>query len=99
VAVLAELLACAASLDKVKEFSSYAMEGFNSGDTVVVIGSGPLGLLHIAKADMMGPGQIIASDWARAGGCWSVTATAIRSGRWSPTNSGWTRLRPQCVPA
>ena len=42
VAVLAELMTCAASLDKVKEFSSYAMEGFNSGDTVVVIGSGPL---------------------------------------------------------
>jgi threonine dehydrogenase-like Zn-dependent dehydrogenase len=48
------------------------MERFNSGDTVVVIGSGPLGLLHIAKADMMGAGQIIASDlspyrlaWAR----------------------------------
>jgi threonine dehydrogenase-like Zn-dependent dehydrogenase len=72
VAVLAELMACTASLDKVKEFSSYAMEGFNSGDTVVVIGSGPLGLLHVAKADMMGAGQIIASDlspyrlaWAR----------------------------------
>ena len=72
VAVLAELMACAASLDKVKEFSSYAMEGFNSGDTVVVIGSGPLGLMHIAKADMMGAGQIIATDlspyrldWAR----------------------------------
>ena len=72
VAVLAELMACTASLDKVKEFSSYAMEGFNSGDTVVVIGSGPLGLLHVAKADMMGAGQIIVSDlspyrlaWAR----------------------------------
>jgi len=72
VAVLAEVMACTASLDKVKEFSSYAMEGFNSGDTVVVIGSGPLGLLHIAKADMMGAGRIIATDlsatrlgWAR----------------------------------
>ena len=72
VAVLAEVMACTASLDKVKEFSSYAMEGFNSGDTVVVIGSGPLGLLHIAKADLMGAGRIIATDlsgyrlgWAR----------------------------------
>jgi len=62
IAVLAELMACAASLDKLKEFSSMAYEGFNSGDTVVVIGSGPLGLLHIAKADMMGAGQIIATD-------------------------------------
>ena len=62
VAVLAELMACAASLDKLKEFSSMSHEGFNSGDTVVVIGSGPLGLLHIAKADMMGAGLIIATD-------------------------------------
>ena len=62
VAVLAELMACAASLDKIKEFSSMSHEGFNSGDTVVVIGAGPLGLLHIAKADMMGAGQIIATD-------------------------------------
>ena len=60
-------MTCAASLDKVKEFSSYAMEGFNSGDTVVVIGSGPLGLLHVAKADMMGAGQIIATDLVRTG--------------------------------
>jgi threonine dehydrogenase-like Zn-dependent dehydrogenase len=62
VAVLAELVACTASLDKLKEFSSMSYEGFNSGDTVVVIGSGPLGLLHIAKADMMGAGMIIATD-------------------------------------
>jgi L-iditol 2-dehydrogenase len=62
VAVLAELMACTASLDKIKEFSSMSYEGFNSGDTVVVIGSGPLGLLHVAKADMMGAGQIIATD-------------------------------------
>jgi L-iditol 2-dehydrogenase len=85
VAVLAELMACTASLDKVKEFSSYALEGFNSGDTVVVIGSGPLGLLHVAKADMMGAGQIIATDlsgyrldWAKRCGAdetLDVTAT------------------------
>jgi len=85
VAVLAEVMACTASLDKVKEFSSYAMEGFNSGDTVVVIGSGPLGLLHIAKADMMGAGRIVATDlsayrldWARRFGAdetIDVTAT------------------------
>ena len=85
VAVLAEVMACTASLDKLKEFSSYALEGFNSGDTVMVIGAGPLGLLHIAKADMMGAGQIIASDlsayrldWARRCGAdetLDVTAT------------------------
>jgi len=62
IAVLAELMACAASLDKLKEFSSMSYEGFNSGATVVVIGAGPLGLLHVAKADMMGAGQIVVTD-------------------------------------
>ncbi|GAA3602910.1 zinc-binding dehydrogenase [Microlunatus ginsengisoli] len=86
IAVLAELMACTASLDKLKEFSSYAFEGFNSGDTVVVIGSGPLGLLHVAKADLMGAGQIIATDlssyrldWAKRCGAdevLDVTATS-----------------------
>jgi threonine dehydrogenase-like Zn-dependent dehydrogenase len=86
VAVLAELMACAASLDKLKEFSSYAFEGFNSGDTVVVVGSGPLGLMHIVKAHLMGAGRIIATDlsdqrlaWARRCGAdetLDVTATS-----------------------
>ena len=87
VAVLAELMACTASLDKLKEFSSYALEGFNSGDTVVVIGTGPLGLLHVAKADMMGAGQIIATDlsehrlaWARRCGASSPSRESAWSG-------------------
>ena len=63
-AVLVELMACAASLDKLKEFSSMSHEGMNSADTVVVIGNGPLGLLHVAKADMMGAGQIISTDFS-----------------------------------
>ena len=61
-----------------KEFSSYAMEGFNSGDTVVVIGSGPLGLLHIAKADMMGAGQIIATDLSSYRLSWADAAALTR---------------------
>ena len=84
VAVLAELMTCTASLDKIKEFSPYALEGFNSGDTMVVIGSGPLGLLHIAKADMMGAGQIIATDlssyrrsWARRCGADEVLDVSV----------------------
>ncbi len=87
VAVLAELMTCTASLDKVKEFSSYAIEGFNSGDTVVVIGSGPLGLLHVAKADMMGAGQIIVTDlsedrlaWARRCGADHTMNAATTTG-------------------
>ncbi len=86
VAVLAELMACAASLDKLKEFSSMSHEGFNSGDTVVVIGSGPLGLLHIAKADMMGAGQIIATDL-------SESRLACSRSAWAPTSRSTRRPR------
>jgi L-iditol 2-dehydrogenase len=62
VAVLAELMACAASLDKLQDFSSYSIEGFTTGDTVVVFGVGPLGLLHVAKLGMMGAGKVIVID-------------------------------------
>lgn len=62
VAVLAELMACAASLDKLKDFSSYSIEGFTSGNTVIVFGVGPLGLLHVAKLGIMGAGTVICID-------------------------------------
>lgn len=62
VAVLTELMACAASLDKLKDFSSYSIEGFTSGNTVVVFGVGPLGLLHVAKLGIMGAGTVICLD-------------------------------------
>ncbi len=62
VAVLTEVMTITTSMDKLKEFSSYAIEGFNSGDTVVVLGVGPIGLLHLIKARMMGAGTIIATD-------------------------------------
>jgi L-iditol 2-dehydrogenase len=62
VAVLTEVLCVAYTLDKAKEFNSFSLEGFNFGDTLVVQGTGPLGLMHIIKARMMGMGQIIATD-------------------------------------
>ena len=62
VAVLSEVMTITASLDKLKEFSSYALEGFNSGDTIVVQGVGPIGLMHLIKARIMGAGDIIATD-------------------------------------
>jgi len=62
VAVLTELMACAASLDKLNDFSSYSIEGFTSGNTVVVFGVGPLGLLHVAKLGIMGAGTVICID-------------------------------------
>ena len=51
-----------------------------------MIGTGPLGLLHVAKADMMGAGQIIATDlsehrlaWARR--CGAGEGRGGRGGR------------------
>ena len=61
-AVFTEVMFVAYTLDKAKEFNSFSLEGFNFGDTMVVQGSGPLGLAHIIKARMMGAGKIIATD-------------------------------------
>jgi len=61
-AVLTELMACSFNLDKAKEFSSLASEGFLSGDTVVIQGVGPLGFVHLIKAQLLGAGRVIAID-------------------------------------
>ena len=60
--VLTEVFCITCSLDKLKEFSSYSNEGFNSGDTMVVQGVGPIGMLHMIKARIMGAGDIIVID-------------------------------------
>ena len=62
VAVLAEPFACTFGLDRVRDFGSQPSEGFCAGDTVVVLGLGPIGLLHAAKARMLGAGTIIGID-------------------------------------
>ena len=62
IAVMAELMAVTCNLDKAKEFSSFANEGFASGDTVVVQGAGPMGVLHVLKARIMGAGTIVVTD-------------------------------------
>lgn len=61
IAVLTEVMAVTAGLDKAKEFSS-PQEGFRFGDTVVIQGVGPLGLCHLIKARLLGAGDIIAID-------------------------------------
>ena len=61
-AVYTEVMACAYALDKAKEFSSLASEGFLTDDSVLIQGVGPLGLSHLIKARMMGAGTIIAVD-------------------------------------
>lgn len=62
VAVYTEVLACAFALDKAKDFSSLASEGFLTGSSVLVQGVGPLGMAHLMMARMMGAGTIIAID-------------------------------------
>ena len=62
VAVLAEVFAVTIGLDRAKQFGAYPAEGFQMDDTVVVFGTGPLGLCHVAKARMLSAGTIIAVD-------------------------------------
>lgn len=62
VAVLTEVFAVTAGLDKAKEFSTVAAEGFRFGDTVLVQGAGPIGIAHLVKAQMLGAGRVIVVD-------------------------------------
>lgn len=64
IAVMAELMTVTANLDKAKEFSSSAGEGFGPGASVVIQGVGPLGLLHTLKARILGAGDIIVLDFS-----------------------------------
>ena len=60
--VQTEVFCITCSLDKLKEMSVYSSEGFNTGDTVVVQGVGPIGMMHLIRARIMGAGNIIVTD-------------------------------------
>jgi L-iditol 2-dehydrogenase len=62
IAVLTELFVVAATLDRAKEFSRLEARGFGFADTVVVQGAGAIGCMHVAKARMLGAGEIIILD-------------------------------------
>lgn len=62
IAVMAELMAVTYNLDKAKELYTFGGEGFGSGANVVIQGVGPMGLMHVLKAHILGAGQIIAID-------------------------------------
>lgn len=62
IAVMTELMAVTYNLDKAKSFYSMDGEGFGPGASVAVQGVGPMGLLHVFKARVMGAGDIIALD-------------------------------------
>jgi L-iditol 2-dehydrogenase len=59
---MSELFVVTAILDRAKEYAAYGGKGFHFGDTIVVQGSGPIGMLMVAKARMLGAGKIIALD-------------------------------------
>ncbi len=61
-ACLVELFVVAALLDRAKDYAAYGGKGFHFGDTVVVQGSGAIGMMMVAKARMLGAGKIIALD-------------------------------------
>lgn len=59
-AVLAEPVAGSYSLDKLKEFTSFPIEGLIPGFSIVIQGLGPVGLIYLIKARLLGAGNIIA---------------------------------------
>jgi L-iditol 2-dehydrogenase len=62
IAVLTEIFAVSAGLDRAKQMSAFPNESFRFDDTVVVMGVGPLGMCFLMKARMLGAGTIIAVD-------------------------------------
>jgi len=62
VAVFAEIFDVAYTLDKAKEMYAFDGEGFAFGDTVAILGAGPLGIMHLIKARMLGADKIIMTD-------------------------------------
>ena len=61
-ACMSELFVVSALLDRAKEYAAYGGKGFHFGDTVVVQGAGPIGMMMMVKARMLGAGKVIALD-------------------------------------
>ncbi len=61
-AVLAEPFAVAFALDQAAQITSLPTAGVGAGDTVAIIGVGPLGLCCLIKARMLGAAQVVAFD-------------------------------------
>ena len=60
VAVLTEIFAVTHSLDLAHDMPRPG--GFREGDTVAIMGAGPIGIAHAAKARLMGASKVIAID-------------------------------------
>lgn len=63
-ACMSELFVVAALLDRAKNIAQYAGKGFHFGDTVVIQGTGAVGMMMVARARMLGAGKIICLDAA-----------------------------------
>ncbi len=62
IAVLTEIMAVTVGLDRAKQISAFPNESFRFDDSVVVLGTGPLGICFVMKARMLGAGTVIAID-------------------------------------
>lgn len=60
VAVLTELFAVTHSLDLARSMPRPG--GFSEGDTVAIVGAGPVGIVHACRARLMGASRVIAID-------------------------------------
>ena len=61
IAALTELAAVTHGLDDAQTLTGTGA-GFRFGDSVLVLGAGPLGLMHLLKAELLGAGSLIAID-------------------------------------
>jgi threonine dehydrogenase-like Zn-dependent dehydrogenase len=82
VAVLTELFAVTHSLDLAAQMPRPG--GFRQGDTVAVVGVGPVGVVHVAKAALLGASRVIAIDpfgpRVELGGALGATDTMVGGG-------------------
>jgi L-iditol 2-dehydrogenase len=62
IAVLAEPMAVTYAIDIARGQSALPNQGLLSGDTVVILGVGPLGICHLIKSRLTGAGKIVAVD-------------------------------------
>lgn len=61
-AAITELVSVTHGLDTARALAGSTGRGFRTGDTVLILGMGPLGMVHLLKADLLGAGRVIAVD-------------------------------------
>jgi L-iditol 2-dehydrogenase len=59
---MTELLSVTHGLDMARAMAGATGRGLHTGDTVLILGVGPLGMVHLLKADLLGAGRLIAVD-------------------------------------